>query len=78
MTRTLAILALAALPLAGCDEAAMGALGGTPALGGGGGSAAIGDSAFVRDERGCLYEMIGGARVPIVGPDGRHDCARAG
>lgn len=64
------------LALAGCLETAGigGSAGGPGAAIGGGG--AVGDGAFVRDEKGCLYEVIAGAQVAIVGPDGRHDCGK--
>lgn len=70
-----AVIAIAGL--AGCDEAALTGAGGLVAPGGGAATgSAPGDSAFSRDENGCLYEDIGGAKVAIVDASGRQKCDR--
>ena len=79
IARLFGVVALAGFGLAGCDEAALGTLGGT---GSGGSSAATatggapGDEVFTRDEKGCLYQTIEGSQIPIVDERGRQQCDR--
>ncbi|WP_238367610.1 hypothetical protein [Mesobacterium pallidum] len=70
---TFAAAVIAITGLGACDEAALTGIGAGPSLGAASGSAP-GDSAFSRDEKGCLYEDIGGAKVAIVDASGRQKC----
>ena len=66
--RPLALVSV--LALAGCLGTTAPGAGPTGGATSGGGDGPV----FVKDERGCLYEVLGGQRYPIVYESGRQQC----